>query len=59
MTGRRLYEIHCDAIAVAREELRWSEDDFPAKPPAWPFLRHRERRAWNLAAKRVPVRRRS
>lgn len=63
MSGRRLYDKHCDAI-LATKGSRWStvrgawEDDYAydSSPKAWPFLTRVQQRYWNDLAKRVTPR---
>lgn len=59
MTGRRLYEHHCDAL-WASKTTRWSSDtrryerQWPVfTPPAWPFLNLNEQNAWAELARRI------
>lgn len=63
MTGRRLYDLHCDAIAS--KTSRWQrqqgyvtgcEDD--TSPAAWPFLSDADRSVWNALARRITPKKR-
>jgi hypothetical protein len=54
MTGRRLYDLYCDAH---RQEQRTRFDGgiwFAVNPQvAWPFLTTRDQRMWNAVAPRL------
>lgn len=55
MTGRRLYEHHCDALAATTTP--WLRDTYvrsmATTPVAWPFLSSNERAVWNAFARRI------
>lgn len=57
MTGRRLYDKHCDALKKT-ERYGWRKGEhvltFPSgKPTAWPFIGPDAQRYWSALAKAV------
>jgi hypothetical protein len=58
MTGRRLYELVCDAHGDLPLWLRGrAEDQLPSSLKAWAHLTDAERRMFNGAARRIVARR--
>lgn len=52
MTGRRLYDKYCDAVAATTSAWDF-ERGAVERTFAWPFLKATERRTWNEFARRV------
>lgn len=60
MTGRRLYDKHCDSLKVTVRRVwnaQWERYDdkyaYIPEPSAWPFLTDQQQRFWNDMARRV------
>lgn len=57
MTGRRLYDKYCDAVAAQTGSWERANGRISTVPPqgvlAWPFLGHQDRSLWNDLARRL------
>lgn len=54
MTGRRLYDLHCDAVHDARAmHDRFGRQSQFEDLRAWPFLSDEERQMWGRLASRL------
>lgn len=62
MTGRRLHEMHCDALKATEARRwdarwkRWNDERAYSPGETWPFLTVQQRNYWNDLARRVTPR---